>query len=138
MSYLIDTNVLSELSRPRPSPRVKGWFAMTPDAELFISVLTVGEIRRGIERLADGPRKVDLARWLDEDVIGSGPERLLPVSLAVAERWALLSVAVQRTLPVVDSFLAATALHHGLKLVTRNAQHFTSPGVEVIDPWRAP
>ena len=137
MSYLIDTNVVSELARPRPDPRVVEWFGSIPDSTLHLSVLSVGEIRRGVEELPPGPRKTRLVSWLEEDLSDWFEDRLLPVSRAVADRWGRLLAEVRRPVPAVDSLLAATALHHGLTMVTRNVHDFRFPSLAVVNPWSA-
>ena len=136
MSYLLDTNVISELVRTSPSAKVVGWFDDIPDEALHLSVLSLGEIRRGVERLADGARKERLRLWLENDLPAWFGNRLLNVDAEVAERWGRLLAAVGRPLPAVDSLLAATALHHELRLVTRNARDFADlPGLDVVNPW---
>jgi hypothetical protein len=136
VSYLIDTNVISELVRAVPNERVARWFDQVPDETLYVSVLTLGEIRRGVERLEPGPRRERLRVWLETELPAWFEDRVLPIDVAVADRWGRLLVAVGRTVPAVDSLLAATALHHDLRLVTRNTGDFGFPGLEVIDPWQ--
>ena len=135
MSYLLDTNVVSELARPRPSPRVLAWFGAVPDHALHVSVLTLGEIRNGVERLRDLHRREKLRLWLESELpVWFGP-RVLAIDADVADRWGRLIAAAGRTLPAVDSLLAATALGHGLRLVTRNTADFDFPDLEVVNPW---
>lgn len=135
MSYLVDTNVLSELARPNPAPGVLTWFAGIPESALYLSVLTLGELRKGVERLDSSARRERLITWLEHDVIVRFGERLLPLNLEVAERWGRLLAHCERTLPAIDGLLAATALHHNLSVVTRNVADFTLPGLTVINPW---
>lgn len=136
MSYLLDTNVISELTRRNPDVRVRDWFQAVPDAALFMSVLTVGEIRKGIEALHDETRREALRLWLEEDLPGWFESRLLPINAAVADRWGKLMASAGRTLPAIDGLIAATALHHDLRIVTRNEADFRLPGLEVVNPWR--
>lgn len=136
MSYLLDTNVISELVRKRPSPRVLRWFENAPDETLHLSALTVGEIRHGIERMEDGRRKERLRLWLEQDLPGWFEDRILPVTTAVADRWGRLLAKFSRPLPAVDSLLAATALHHELRVVTRNDSDFAAFGLDLVNPWR--
>lgn len=135
MTYLIDTNVISELARTRPSGKVTRWFKATSDESLHLSVLSIGEIRRGVERLDDGTRKERLRLWLERDVPAWFQGRVLPVNTAIADRWGRLLAEVARPLPAVDGLLAATALHLGLRLVTRNVEDFRLPGLIVVNPW---
>jgi predicted nucleic acid-binding protein len=137
LSYLLDTNVVSELAKPRPTSAVLGWFRDTPDELLHLSVLSAGELRNGVERLPDGTRKERLRVWLEADVPEWFGARLLAVTAGVAERWGRLLAEVRRPVPAIDSLLAATALHHGLRIVTRNEADFRFPGVVVINPWVA-
>jgi predicted nucleic acid-binding protein len=136
VSYLLDTNVVSEIRRKSPNPGVEQWFASVSASELFLSVLVLGEIRQGIERLA--PRNPELAttlqHWLGRLVDGYG-DRVVPVTAEVADVWGRLNVP--KMLPVVDGLLAATALVRGWSLVTRNVKDVESTGVRVLNPWLA-
>ena len=137
MSYLIDTNVFSELTRPRPDSGVVDWLRTIPNEDQHLSTLTLGEMRFGAERLAPGSRSEALKIWLDTKIIAAYGDRILPVTAAVADRWARLRAGMDRTLPAIDSLIAATALHHDLRLVTRNERDFKRfPGLEVVNPWR--
>lgn len=135
MSYLLDTNVLSELLQRRPADAVLRWFDATPEDALHVSVLTLGEIRRGVERLPASPRKERLRLWLEQALPERFEGRVLPVTSGVADRWGRLLATAARTLPAIDGLLAATALHHELRMVTRNVADFDLPGLDVIDPW---
>lgn len=137
MSYLIDTNVLSELRRKYPDPQVVAWFAQRPASTLFLSVLTLGEIRKGIERLDDPSRRLALLDWLEADLPDFFCGRILSIDGRVAERWGCLQARAGRPLPAVDSLIAATALAHGLILVTRNVRDFEGITVEIINPFSA-
>jgi predicted nucleic acid-binding protein len=136
MSYLVDTNVLSELRRREPDAGVVAWFEQRPATTLCLSVLTLGEIRKGIELLPDDERKLKLLDWLEVELPAFFHGRILPVDAGVADRWGRLVAQAGRPVPAIDSLLAATALTHGLKLVTRNARDFDIPELEVINPWR--
>lgn len=135
MSYLIDTNVLSELRRKSPDPGVVSWFSQRPPATLHLSVLTLGEIRKGIEGIGDEVRKQSLIDWLETDLPTFFTGRILDVNGAVADRWGRLVAAAGRPLPTIDSLLAATALENDLVLVTRNTKDFAGLPVEVFNPW---
>jgi predicted nucleic acid-binding protein len=136
MSYLLDTNVLSELVRAKPNEQVVAWFADVPDESLYISVLTLGEIRKGVEGLADAKRKEKLRVWLEHSLPEWFGHHVLPVDEGIAEQWGRLQATAGRPVPAIDSLLAATALHHELRMVTRNAKDFDYAGLEVINPWK--
>ena len=138
MSYLIDTNVISELARAKPDAAVLDWFANTPDEALFLSALTLGEIRKDVEKLStpeDTTRRERLRLWLEHDLRDWFGPRILPIGPDVADHWGRLLAQVGRPVLAIDSLLAATALHHGLRLVTRNTHDFDYAGLEVINPW---
>lgn len=141
MSYLIGTNVISELRRKQPDANVVAWFAARATQSLFVSVLTLGEIRKGIETLGDdsvdAARRQALSDWLEVDLPTFFLGRILSVDLPVSDRWGYLQAQARRPLPAIDSLLAATALHHNLTLVTRNVRDFAGFGLNVINPWEA-
>ena len=140
MSYLLDTCVLSELVRPRPAKAVVGWLGETAEIDLHLSVLTLGELHKGIAKLpATSAQRRRLAAWVDEELVIRFEDRILPISSAVARRWGQLAGAAERRgggLPVIDALLAGTALEASLAVVTRNAEHFERAGVRVVNPWR--
>jgi predicted nucleic acid-binding protein len=137
VTYLLDTNVVSEARRRGADGNVRAWLEAADPHSLYISVLTVGEIVRGIESLArrDAAAARSLSAWLD-GLRRDFADRLLPVDTDVAEAWGTLSAL--RSLPVVDALLVATARIHGLTLVTRNVKDIAGLGVAVIDPWASP
>jgi toxin FitB len=136
--FLLDTNVISELMKPRPNRRVAAWIERTPEQLLHLSVISIGEIRKGIDLLDLEAKRAALQSWLDHDLRVRFSDRLLVFDDGVAERWGQLEAAARRrrlTLPTVDAQLAATALHHGLTFVTRNTGDIKSTGVPAFDPW---
>ncbi len=135
MSYLLDTNVISELVRPKPAKSVLAWFENIPSEAMHISVLTLGEIRRGVEQMPDGARREKLRLWLEHELVDWFGTRILLVDIPVADRWGRLVAQMGRPVPSIDSLLAATALHYELRLVTRNQKDFDYPGLEVVNPW---
>lgn len=137
MSFLLDTNVVSELVRSRPDRRVVEWIQGVPDGALYLSVLTLGEIRNGIEGLPAGHRKERLTLWLERELPAWFEDRLLTVTAAIAHRWGRLVAAAGRPVPAIDSLLAATALGHGLRLATRNEADFRFPELAIVNPWHA-
>lgn len=140
LGFLLDTNVISELMKPRPSRRVAEWVDATPEDLCHLSVITIGEIRKGIDLLDDDdPKRAALQSWLNRDLRVRFAGRLLAFDASVAERWGQLEAVAKRlrlTLPTIDAQLAATALHHGLTFVTRNTADIRPTGVPVFNPWR--
>jgi predicted nucleic acid-binding protein len=135
MKYLLDTCVLSESRRKLINPGLRKWLSAIPNAALFISVLSIGEIRNGIERLTDSERKNQLALWLEYELTSWFEDRILPLDLDTLNCWGGLC-AHYRTLPAIDSLLAATAIHRRLTLVTRNMKDFCDIGeLQLLNPW---
>jgi toxin FitB len=134
VSFLLDTNVVSEIRKAAPHSGVAKWFASVPADRLFLSVLVVGEIRQGIERLArrDAAQAEIFEQWLSQLVDGYG-DRLIPITERIAQAWGRLNVA--DPLPVVDGLMAATALVHDWTLVTRNVSDMRSTGVRLLNPF---
>ena len=136
MNYLVDTNVLSELrKRDRANPHVVGWFRKRKAVELFLSVLTVGELRHGVERVRrrDSSSAMALDKWLDRTV-REFRDRIIGVDRAIAERWGHLGIP--DPIPDIDGLIAATALERNLVVVTRNTKHILLTGARHIDPFR--
>ena len=140
MNLLPDTNVLSEVNRPAPDPKVLGWLDALDEDRVFISVASIAELRRGIALMVEGRRRTALADWLANDLPARFAERILPIDRAVAEQWGNLMAQSRRSdvaLSVMDGFFAATALANGLTLVTRNVKDFASLDVPLFNPWEA-
>jgi predicted nucleic acid-binding protein len=136
--YLLDTNCVSELVRPQPDPRVVEWVDATDEAMLYLSVLTLGEIRKGLAALPQGRRRTSLEVWLDVELQARFAGRIVPIDTAIADRWGFIAADSKRkgkALSVIDGLLAATALHHNLTVVSRNAADF--PSTQVLNPWEA-
>ena len=139
MTFLLDTCVVSELVARQPDRNVVQWVDGVDEDKLFLSAITVGEIKRGIERLADSARKRALSEWLEEDLLLRFRDRILPVDTAVMLSWGELMADLEkrgRRMPAIDSLIAATCLQGGLDLVTRNDRDFAHSGVTVVNPWR--
>lgn len=136
--YLLDTNVLSEPARPRPDPGVVEWLEAQPRIELAISVLTLGEIGRGIEGLPTGARRERLNEWLELELPRRFSGRVLPVDARVAREWGRLTARGQeigRPLPVIDGLLLATAAAWNLTFVTRDETDCAGRDVPMLNPW---
>jgi toxin FitB len=137
--YLVDTNILSELTKPTPAPQVEAFLRRSKD-RVFVSVFSIGEIRKGIASLAASNRRAVLEDWLDNEIMPWLGDRVLPVTLAIAERWGDLSAELKakgRPRPIVDAVIAATAFKHDLVLVTRNVRDYEDLGITILNPWEA-
>lgn len=137
--FLLDTSVVAELVKPVPDGNVRRWVDEADESILFLSVLTLGEIRKGIESLGPGARRGRLESWLQVDLRSRFRDRILPIDVAIADRWGAISAmtaAKGKPSPVVDGLLAATALHHNLTLVTRNGADVGGTGVSTLNPWQ--
>lgn len=141
MSFLLNTNVISEWVRQRPDPGVVSWLEKVDETAVFLSVVSFAEIRHGIERLPAGARRERLASWLAEDLARRFEGRILAVDRRVAESWGVLMARAARSggsLGAMDAFFAATADAHGLTLVTRNVKDFAALEMDLFDPWSRP
>ena len=137
MKYLLDTCLLSEFLKKTPNQKVLAWFNSKDDETLYISVLTIGEIRKGIAKLVESRRKVDLKTWL-ESVVERFDSRILAFDISTSFVWGELKSQMEargRIIPVVDSLIAATAIENDLAIVTRNESDFAGTGARIINPW---
>jgi predicted nucleic acid-binding protein len=138
--FLLDTNCISEVVRSRPEPRVLAWMEAADESLLYLSVLTLGEIRKGVAGLPQSKRRTHLETWLELDLQARFSGRILPVDTAVAERWGLLAAEAKRggvPLSAIDGLLAATAIHHNLTMVSRNVNDFANTHAPILNPWEA-
>ncbi len=138
--YLLDTNCISEVVRPNPEPRVLSWLEVTDERLLHLSVLTLGEIRKGVASLPQSKRRRRLESWLELELQARFSGRVLPIDAGIADRWGILTADARRKgvgLATIDGLLAATALHFNLTLVSRNVNDFASTPVLLLDPWTA-
>jgi predicted nucleic acid-binding protein len=136
--FLLDTNCISEVLRFKPEPRVMAWIEAAEETLLYLSVLTLGEIRKGVASLPQGKRRSRLETWLEMELQVRFSGRILPIDAAVADRWGLLAANAKSTgqpLSTIDGLLAATAIHHNLTIVSRNVSDFTNTQVPVVNPW---
>ena len=138
--FLLDTNIPSELIRTRPEPRVANWVYARDEQSLFLSVVSIGELRRGFVVLPASKRRTELEQWFENDLVPRFRGRILPVSLPIADRWGHLGGECQlrgTPLNTADGMIAAKALEHDLTVVTRNLKDFAGLGVAVLNPWDA-
>ncbi len=138
MNWLLDTCVVSELVRPRPKASVATWVRERDENELFLSVITVGELEKGIAKLPDSARRATLEQWVRRELADRFRDRLLAIDLPVAVRWGAIVGAAEargQPLPVIDSLIAATSLQHDLVVVTRNTDDLERCGARCFNPW---
>jgi len=138
MNYLSDTCALSEFLKKLPNEKVVNWYKNQIEESLFVSVLTMGEIDKGIVKLPLSKRKTELETWL-ENIAFRYDKRILPVTLRIAARWGKLVGELEskgRVLPILDSLIAATALEHDLTIVTRNESDFVETGAKILNVWK--
>ncbi len=138
MSYLIDTCCISELVKNKPNQNVVKWFADRDELSIYLSVITFGELRKGIEKLPDSKKKKELNRWVKEDLNQRFKNRVLNITIEEVNKCGEILAAAEKSekpLPAIDSLIAATAQVHDLSVVTRNTQDMEGSGVEVINPW---
>ena len=138
--FLLDTNCISEVVSLKPDARVLAWMDEVDERTLYLSSLTLGEIRKGIVTLVESKRRTQLEAWLEIDLRKRFDGRILPVDAAVADRWGILSGETKRKgkpMPTMDAIIAATALHHNLTVVSRNVDDFKNAGVPILNPWEA-
>lgn len=136
--FLLDTNIPSELIRARPEPRVASWVYAQEEASLYLSAVSIGELRRGLVILPVSKRRNVLEHWLETDLVPRFRGRILPVTSSVADRWGVLDGECRlrgSPLNTADGMIAATALEHSLTLATRNVKDFAGLGVVVLNPW---
>lgn len=138
MKYLLDTCVISELIKPTPNPNIIAWINDRPESWLFLSVLTIGEIRKGIAKLPDSVKKTTLQTWLDHDLRQRFNRRILDITEEVAKRWGEIQAAAEQRgvkMPIIDSLIAATGLVYDLMVVTRNTTDMANSGVKLLNLW---
>jgi len=139
VNYLLDTCVISELVAKRPNPQVIAWINRTEETHLYLSVITIGEIRKGIEKLAQSRRRTALEEWLRDQLVVRFGGRIVPVGLEVMLRWGELTGALESAghpMSALDSLIAATTLQGNFKLVTRNQEDFKYTRVALFNPWK--
>jgi predicted nucleic acid-binding protein len=138
VNYLLDTCFVSELVKPSPNQGAVDWLENQAEERLYLSVITLGELQAGVSKLADSPRKALLLRWLNDDLTQRFTGRLLPVGSEAALVWGIKrgeAAAGGQTLPLADSLIAATAIAHGMTVVTRNTGDLQRCGAMTLNPW---
>ena len=137
MKYLLDTCVISEIAKPVPDSKVLEWLRATPSELLLLSVVTIGEIRKGLTRLPDSKKKQSLTLWLNT-LLEDYHARILPIDLAVADNWGVLQGKAEMAgtpMSTIDGLIAATAYTHNLTIVTRNEADYSAARVPIMNPW---
>ena len=140
MKYLLDTCLISELVKKEPNPAVVSWLDEEDEQKLFLSVLNLGELQKGISKLPDNAKREELQAWVALDLVERFAGRMLDIDLATALSWGRLQGEAEQAgekLPVMDSLIAATAVAHGLVVVTRNVRDMERCGVKVCNPWES-
>ncbi len=138
MSYLLDTCVISELTKSESNQNIVQWIQTKHESDLFLSVLTLGEIQKGIRKLPESTKKNNLQEWLDHDLLQRFEGRILTVSLAVARKWGEIEGETEKKgekMPAIDSLIAATGVVGDLTVVTRNTEDLERSGVKLFNPW---
>ncbi|MBC8233862.1 type II toxin-antitoxin system VapC family toxin [bacterium] len=138
MRYLFDTCVVSELISRNPNDTVLRWVSQQNEKHVYLSVVTIGEIQHGIEKLADGKRKESLTKWLEEDLMTRFNGKILDIDVNVMMQWGRIVAGLERIgkpMPVMDSIIAAVAIEHDLHLVTRNVKDFENLDLRIVNPW---
>jgi len=138
MSYLLDTCVVSEFAALQPSEKVVSWLEKLNPETVYLSVVTLGEIQKGIEKLPASRRKESLRSWLKDDLLVRFHDRVLPLEVGEMMTWGALISRVEAKglpMPLIDSLIAATALHHDLVVVTRDEDDFAPSGAKLLNPW---
>ena len=138
MRYLLDTCVISELVSKQPNPAVIDWIDSIDDDYIYLSIITIGEIKKGIEKLPDSARKKQLVAWLEEDLLSRFQGRIVGIDASVMLTWGTLITKLEQQgtpLPAMDSLIAAIVLHSNLTLVTRNVQDFERTTIPLCNPW---
>lgn len=139
MNYLLDTCVISELIKPKPNSKVVKWLRSCRDENLFLSVLTIGEIQKGISKLPDSRKRNNLQEWMDAELILRFDRRILGIDFKIAQKWGEIQASAELTgakMPVIDSLIAAIALVHDLTIVTRDISGMGKSGAKLFNPWK--
>ena len=138
MKYLLDTCTISELVKKNPNKKVRQWIQGCDEDAIYLSVLTIGEIQKGIAKLAEGKRKTRIQQWFDNDLHDRFTGRIIPITEEVASTWGLIMAEAEtrgKPVPSIDSLIAATAIAYNLTIITRNTDDMAGTGARVLNPW---
>jgi hypothetical protein len=138
VKFLLDTCVISELAKTSPDDNVFSWVKSCPEEQLFLSVLTIGELQKGISKLQSGKKRLALQLWVDEELTARFAARLIPIDFSVAQKWGEMQAKAEKQglpIPAIDGLIAASGLAYNLTVVTRNVQDMAPSGVQLINPW---
>jgi len=138
MRYLLDTCTISELVKKKPAKKVIDWIAACDEDAVCLSVLTIGEIQKGIAKVTDVPRRTKIQRWLDTDLMERFAGRILPITVEIMLSWGIIEGEAElrgRPIPVIDGLIGASAIAHNLTVVTRNTIDITLTGARTLNPW---
>ena len=138
MNYLLDTCVISEVVKNNPNLNVINWLEKSPEDHLFLSVLTIGEIQKGISKLSDNNRKFFLQNWLQEDLLNRFTNRIIDIDFEIVTQWGALQGKAEAKgiqIPTIDGLIGATAVVHNLTIITRNVSDFEKTGAKIINLW---
>ena len=139
MNYLLDTCVISELIKPKPSSKVIKWLRSCPDENLFLSSLTIGEIQKGISKLPNSRKKNNLQEWMDSELIRRFDKRILGIDFKVAQKWGEIQASSEISgtkMPVIDSLIASTGIVYDMTVVTRDTSDMEKSGAKLFNPWK--
>lgn len=138
MKYLLDTCVISELIKPQPNPQMLAWAQNINENQLYLSVLTFGELQKGIEKAADSAKRNKLQAWVNHDLRQRFESRIIPITLEISTRWGMIQGMAEKSgkfMPVIDGLMAATGLVSHCIVVTRNIADMEASGVDLLNPW---
>jgi len=136
MKYLVDTNIISEMTKAKPNKGVAKWFSSNFETDMFISVMSIGEIVFGIEKLTDENRKMKLSAWLDDVIENGFSGRIIDIDTDVMTTWGKMSAKLPRSLQTQDTLIAATAIAYNMTIITRNVKDFEDiPNIKIFNPW---
>jgi predicted nucleic acid-binding protein len=141
LNFLLDTCVISELVKPKPSRGVIEWITSCHEQNLFLSALTIGEIQRGVSKLPESRKKKDLQSWLDHELVHRFGGRIVPIDARVSQMWGRIQAESEShgiKMPVIDCLIASTAIVHDMTVATRNVDDMKPSGVKLFNPWDGP